>query len=226
MKQILISLICLIFVSSCSLLSPQKTPDISTYTLSSHNRVYHATTHKLKEITLIVNTPTAVTGYDSRKMIYSKKRYELNHFALNQWAAPPAEMIHPILVQKLRDTGRFNAVMSNEYNSNPQFVLRVHLIELQQNFAVQPSQVQLKIQAEILTTQDNKVIRAQTFITSIIAPQNTPYGGVLAANKAVDYVLNQITEFTLHSLNPEPSPNNYKTNVKYIKERAEKSRGA
>lgn len=201
MKKMLIPLTYSFFICSCSLLSPQKTPEISTYTLSAHDRVYHATTHKTKKITLIVNTPTAVTGYDSRKMIYSKKRYELNHFALNQWAAPPAEMIHPILVQKLRDTGQFNAVMSNEYNSNPQYVLRVHLIELQQNFAVQPSQIQLKIQAEILTSNDNKVIKTQTFNTSIRTLQNTPYGGVLAANKAVDLLLNQIAEFTVRSVN-------------------------
>src|SRR5690348_12647625 len=104
MKQLFIVLSYSIFMSSCSLLSPQKTPEISTYTLSAHPRVSHATTSTTKKITLIVNTPIAVTGYDSRKMIYSKKPFELNQFALNQWAAPPAEMIHPMLVQKLRET--------------------------------------------------------------------------------------------------------------------------
>ncbi len=187
-------------MSGCNLFSPQKTPEISSYTFSIHSRHYHASTPNAKRIAVFVNTPTAITGYDSRKMMYSTKPYQLNHFALNQWSAPPAEMLQPIMVQKLRDTGKINAIMSNEYNTNQQYVLRLHLIELRQNFISKPSQIQLKIQAEILSAHNINVINAHTFSTSIIAPQNTPYGGVIAANKAVDLLLNQITEFTIHSL--------------------------
>jgi cholesterol transport system auxiliary component len=186
-------------LSSCSLLGPQKTPTVTTYTLSI-SKIHTVPVHDHK-ITLLVNTPTAAAGYDSRKMIYTKRPYELSEFALNQWAAPPAEMLETILVQKLNDTGRFHAIISNAYSANRQFILRTHLIELRQNFTVKPSQIQLSLQAELINAQDSKVINTGTFATSVPAVQNTPYGGVLAANKAADRLLNQIAEFCLHSLN-------------------------
>ncbi len=187
-------------LSGCNFLSPQKTPTISTYHFKIKERHYQAQTHQKDKITLIINTPTAVAGFDTRKMIYTKKPYELNEFALNQWVAPPAEMLQPILAQKLRDTGQFHAIMSHAYGSNRQFLLKTHLIELQQNFIKQPSQIQMTIQAELINADNNKVVSTRTFSTIQTAPQNSPYGGVVAANKAVDIILNQITEFTVRSL--------------------------
>lgn len=202
MRKSIAFLTSLVVVSGCNFLSPQQTPNISTYNFKIKERHYQAQTHKKDKITLIINTPTAVPGFDTRKMIYTKKPYELNEFALNQWVAPPAEMLQPILVQKIRDTGQFHAIMSHAYESNRQFVLNTHLIELQQNFIKHPSQIQMSIQAELINADNNKVISTRTFSTIQTAPQNSPYGGVVAANKAVDIILNQITEFTVHSLYP------------------------
>lgn len=201
MKSKVVFLSSLFFISGCSFLSPQKTPNISNYAFSNTFRHYHAPVHKKNKITVIINTPTAAAGFDTRKMIYTKKPYELSEFALNQWSAPPAEMLQPLLVQKLRDTGRFHAIMSHAYGTNREFILKTHLIELKQNFATNPSKIQITVQAEIINSNDNKVISTHTFNITQKTHQNTPYGGVVAANQAVDLILNQITEFTVRSLN-------------------------
>ena len=197
--RLLLLLASLLGLGGCSLLGPQNVPEVSTYTLAVER--IHSPVSSHQKITLAVNTPTAGAGYDTRKMIFTNRPYELGEFARSQWAAPPAEMIEPILIQKLRDTGRFHAVVMNAFSTNKQLSLRTHLIELRQDFTVKPSQVKVAIQAELINANDNKVINSRTFTTSISAPENTPYSGVVAANKAVDWLLTQIAEFSVRSLN-------------------------
>lgn len=208
----LLLLLSLLGVGGCNFLGPQQLPSTTTYTLSAAKvRETPAQDHK---ITLLVNTPTASAGYDTRKMIYTQKPYELSDFSRNQWAAPPAEMLEPILIQKLRDTGYFHAVVNNAYSVNRQLILRTHLIELRQDFTVTPSRVQLAMQAELINPTDNKVINSHTFTCSMPAPKNTPYSGVLAANKAVDRLLNQIAQFCVQSVK-SPSHNINQAEIKF-----------
>jgi cholesterol transport system auxiliary component len=188
-------------VEGCSLLGPQDVPSTATYTLSMAK--VRETPMPDQKITLLVNTPTASAGYDSRKMIYTKKRYELSDFARNQWAATPAEMLEPILIQKLRNTGYFHAVIHNDNLVSRRLILRTHLIELQQDFTVTPSQIKLALQAELINVIENKVINTHTFTCSMPARENTPYSGVLAANRAVDKLLSQIAEFCVRSIKSE-----------------------
>ena len=196
----------LVGVGGCNFLGPQQLPSTTTYTLSAAKvRETPAQDHK---ITLLVNIPTASAGYDTRKMIYTQKPYELSDFSRNQWAAPPAEMLEPILIQKLRDTGYFHAVVNNAYSVNRQLILRTHLIELRQDFTVTPSRVRIALQAELINSDDNKVINSHTFTCSMPAPKNTPYSGVLAANKAVDKLLSQIAQFCVHSVKTQSHNSN------------------
>ena len=202
----------LLTLGGCSLFGPQNVPEVSTYTLAVQRVHSHSpSTHKT---TLLVNTPTATAGYDSRKMIFTNKPYELGQFARSQWTAPPGEMLEPMLIQKLRDTGYFHAVVSNAYTTNRQLMLRTHLIELRQDFTVKPSQLRLAIQAELVNSDDNKVINSQTFTIAMPAYENTPYSGVVAANKAVDRLLTQIAQFSLKSLQGTQHATT-KTKIKY-----------
>lgn len=204
MRRLLFVFLMGLALSGCSLLGPQKTPSITTYTLSVakiRDRVAHD--HK---ITLLVSAPTAAAGYDSRKMIYTRKPYELSEFALNQWAAPPAEMLEPIVVQKLRDTGYFHAVISTAFSTQREYLLKMNLIELRQDFTVNPSRIRLALQAELIDAKESRVINTRTFTCSIPTPQNTPYNGVVAANRAVEVLLSQVAQFCVRSLTPQNQP--------------------
>jgi cholesterol transport system auxiliary component len=188
----------LLGLTACSLLGPQDVPEMNTYTLAI--RKIHSQPANLKKETLLVSTPTASAGYDSNKMIFTNKPYELGHFARSQWAAPPAEMLKPLLIQKLRDTGRFHAVLSSTFSTNRDWLLRTHLIELQQDFTVNPSRVKVAVQADLVNSTTHQVISSQTFSQTVAAPENTPYGGVVAANRAVERLLAQVVDFSVYSL--------------------------
>ncbi len=186
-------------VASCSFLGPQNIPEVTTYTIAVPKT--QPSFSSAQKITLMVSTPTAGAGYDSRKMIYTNKPYELASFAKSQWAATPAEMLEPILIQKLRDTGYFHAVVSNAFSTSRQVFLRTHLIELRQDFTQNPSRIILSLQVEIINAEDGRVINAKTFTSSVLTAENTPYSGVVAANRAVDRLASEIALFSLSSLN-------------------------
>lgn len=201
MRQRLIVLLLGFTLAGCNLLGPQKTPSTTTYTLAVakiRDRVLHD--HK---ITLLVSPPTAAAGYDTRKMIYTQKPYELSEFALNQWAAPPAEMLESILLQKLGDTGYFHAVISTAFSTQREYLLKTNLIELRQDFTVNPSRIRLALQAELIDAKESRVINTRTFTCSMPSPKNTPYDGVVAANRAVEFLLSQVAQFCVRSLTPQ-----------------------
>lgn len=185
-------------LAGCQVLGPQAVPPTNTYALSIPN--VHSSTHHENKITLLVNTPTAAPGYDTSKMMYTNKLFQVSSFAQNKWAAAPAEMIGPLLVEKLRQTNKFHAVISSAFTADRQFILRTHVTELRQNFTVNPSKIELTITAELINAENNKVMNTRTFTTALSTPENTPYGGVLAANRAVNKVLTQISEFCVDSL--------------------------
>jgi cholesterol transport system auxiliary component len=191
-------------LSGCNFLGPQAQPRMSTYTLSataSTTKTQVADTPTAQpKITLLVTSPTAAAGYESRHMLYTDKPLQLSEFAQNQWAAPPAEMLEPLLVQKLRDTAYFHAVTSHSLAGSRDYILRTHLIELRQDFTLKPSRIQLTLQAELISAVDNRIVRAKTFTTTIPAEENTPYAGVLAANYAINQLLTQIAQFCVQSI--------------------------
>jgi cholesterol transport system auxiliary component len=56
---------------------------------------------------ILISPPEAAAGYQSAQMIYIKKPYELNAFASHAWIEPPADMLYPLIVQSIQQTGAF-----------------------------------------------------------------------------------------------------------------------
>lgn len=193
------SLVCL---TGCSFLGPQEQPETSTYTLSIP-RLHNVPTTS-KQLTLMVTTPTASSGYTSKKMIYNEHPYELSAFGRNEWAGPPAEMLEPLLIQKLRDTGYFHAVVATPFSANRELVLRTRLLELRQDFTCKPSHIILALQVELINNKTEQVINSQTFSCSMPTHCNTPYGGVQTANQAANVVLDKVAQFAVRSLIEHP----------------------
>ncbi|MCB1827745.1 MAG: membrane integrity-associated transporter subunit PqiC [Coxiellaceae bacterium] len=185
-----------LFLTGC--FGPVKSPTVQTFTINS--RPYINSVHRNKRITVMVTTPTASPGYETSQMIYNKQRYELNHFTKNKWAGPPAEMLNPLLVQALQDTGYFHAVVSTPISVDRNLRIKTNLLELRQDFTVTPSRLRMAIQVDLVNDETNKVINSRVFSTSIPTLCDTPYGGVIAANRASQALMRQIAYFTVDNL--------------------------
>jgi cholesterol transport system auxiliary component len=195
--------LCLIFLmlglSACSsLLSPVKVTPSTTYIINAVPAV--ATKQASRAVTLLVPPTETTQVYNTAQMAYSTQTYQVAFFAKNRWAEIPSKMLHPLIVQTLQKTHYFHAILSNSSNAHYDYILNTQLIEVLQNFSHQPSQEHLVLRAHLINASTNKVVASKQFTAIITATEDTPYGGVIAANRATATLLTQLAAFCLKSL--------------------------
>lgn len=185
----------IILLSGC-VFSPIKTPPLSSYTITNWKNA-PLPTHSVSRKTLVVMTPIASPGYRSYDMIYVTIPYELRSFANHRWVAPPADLLLPLMVNRIRATGYFHAVVASPFTGVANDQLNTRLLVLQQEFLQPQSQVRLKMQATLMNVATGRVIASRNFQAVVPANENNPYGGVLAANQAAHVVMRQIAQFVV-----------------------------
>ena len=191
-----LSAISAIFLSSCSL-SPIKTAPISTYTITNWPKKTVVTQKTISRQTILVTTPVASPGYESSRMIYVMIPYQLKSFANHRWVAPPANLLLPLMANRLRAAGYFHAVVTSPFSGAAHYQLNTQLLTLQQEFLQPESKVRLTIEATLINTVTGRVVASRVFESVVPAPENNPYAGVLATNQAAHNVLNKIAQFVI-----------------------------
>jgi cholesterol transport system auxiliary component len=183
----------LTLLSACSAI---KNPVTHQYQLNafSSEKIASAPTHT----TLLITPTEAVNGYQTEQMHYSTQQYSLNNFVKNSWFSPPATMFYPLLIQSIQHSGYFHAISSGSYNSKTDYRLDTQLLKIQQNFITKPSVLELKIKVVLSHVDDNKIIASKIFSQYIQCPEDSPYGGVVAANQASEKLTHDITHFLIH----------------------------
>lgn len=193
--------LCLILVMQTLLIacSPLKLPVTNQYKLESygsHNYKKIASTHH----TILVSQPEAMAGYQNEQMRYIQKPYELSTFAHNSWISSPANMLYPLITQSLQQTHYFAAVASGPYVDRADYRLDTQVIMLQQNFLAKPSTIQLVTKATLTYIKENRVIASRVFSECIPCPTDTPYGGVIAANRATRILTAKLSRFIVKKI--------------------------
>lgn len=183
-----------LFLTACEV----KRPEVNHYQLTGYSTRIWAKTASHK--TLSVTLTDAVDGFETNQMQYTVKPFELNSFSKNNWASPPANMIYPLLIQSLQRSGYFSAIASGNYVTKSDYRLDTQLISLKQSFIFKPSIIDLNIKAIVTRLSDNHVIGSHVFIVKVTCSQDTPYGGVLAANKATEIVTGKITRYVIRKV--------------------------
>lgn len=184
-------------LAACGLSSPVKMPQMHTYTLSSVRPVSHAT-HYRSHASLLVNMPIASPGFDTNHMIYEPLPFNLRHYANHEWAAPPAQMLMPLLAQAIRNQGYFKAVVTVPYAGLSSYLLETQLIALKQSFLKPVSESVLVLQATLVNSNTHRVMASRQFSVIVKAPGNDPYSGVVAANSAVKTLTQQVARWVVH----------------------------
>lgn len=145
--------------------------------------------------TLVVNTPRANAGFDSQHIMYVREPYKLEYFAHNEWVDTPARMLMPMMVSIIANGGVFKAVVPASVAVAGELTLDTEIVRLQQDFSAQPSRVVFTLRAYLLDTQTRKTLAWRELETVVAAASADPYGGVVAANEAVQMALLQVAEF-------------------------------
>lgn len=183
-----------LLLGGCSPLQPVKSTSLRSYALEA---TFEPAATSSGELTLLVNTPGARSGFDSARMIYLKKPHEIDYFSENQWVDNPARMLAPLLVQALESTAQYRAVVTTRSAVTADLRLDTELVRLQQEFLALPSQVRLTLRVQLIDMRSKAVLATREFDVTEPAPSDDPYGGVLAANRAVKTALQQIADFSV-----------------------------
>ena len=144
---------------------------------------------------LQVSLPLAEPGFETPRMVYVKRRYELEQYALNQWADQPARMFASLMVQALGRTGSWRAVVPSPGSIRGDFRLDSYGFSLQQEFMQDPSLVRVTVRAQLVEMKESRVVGTRMFEAVEKAHSNDAYGGVVAANRAIAALLDDLASW-------------------------------
>ena len=184
------SAIALLIVTATGCLAPRvESPPIRTYQLSLDAWHTEARPAAINGPVLLVSLPQAEPGFETSRMVYVRRPYELEYYAMNQWSDTPARMLTPLLVQALGRTGIWHAVVPLPGSFYGDYRLDTYGLALQHEFLKQPSRVRVVVRAQLIDLKESKVVGTRAFDVAEEAPSEDAYGGVQAANRAIATML-------------------------------------
>lgn len=146
--------------------------------------------------TLIVSPPHAAAGFDSQRIMYVRQTDKLEYFAHSEWIDTPARMLAPLIVAAVESNGAFRAVVQTPSPAAGEMRLDTEILRLQHEFLGAPSRVRFTLRAYLVESLTRRVIAAREFEAAVPAASEDPYGGVVAANRAVRTVLENLSAFS------------------------------
>jgi cholesterol transport system auxiliary component len=198
MTRNLLIILCFVFaLMGCSIFSPVKTEPVTLYVLNATQNP--PVKKSFRPLSLYVAPIDSNPIYNTNAMAYSIRPYQINYFVKNRWVAPPSTLLHPLVIQALQKA-HFLTAVSGSMTGHYDFTLNIVLSKLQQQFLPHASFIQLVVNAEIIKTATNQVIAVKEFSFLERAPAYTPYGGVIAANRATARLLTALSSFCMHNL--------------------------
>jgi cholesterol transport system auxiliary component len=148
-----------------------------------------------RDLALEVAVPRARPGFDTPQMAYTQRANALEYFARSRWADTPARMLAPLLAQSLDRSGAFRAVVQAPSLAATELRLETEIVRLQQDFSAKPSRVRLTLRAQLIDADARRVLASAEFDETEAAPSDDPYGGVIAANRALARLLERLAAF-------------------------------
>jgi len=192
----IVSLTLLLTISACSL-GPPETTAPRTYFLKPEISWTnpHGYGERIGTTVLLISQPKPQAGFDTARMAYLLRPYELNYYAFNQWADTPARMLQQILVENLDKTGLWRAVVQTPGTVAAQYRLDCDNLVLEQQFFSRPSRVRLALRGQLFDSRQQAILGTRYFEVVESAASDDAYGGAVAANQATARLLTEMAEW-------------------------------
>ncbi len=189
-----------LLLGSCTALQPPPAQAVHLYVLDAEQTI--APGPVKRDAVIGVAMPQARPGFDTPQMAYVQHPHELDYYAVHRWADTPAHMLAPLMVQALAYSGAFHAVVQTPGPLPADLRLDSELVRLQQDFATKPSAVRITLRVQLADAHSGRVLAATVLDENEPAPSDDAYGGVIAANRALQRMLDQLAEFCAREAAP------------------------
>jgi cholesterol transport system auxiliary component len=198
MRNTIIGITIVFLLSACSFFSPVKNEPVNSYVLNTLPEIHpQKSRHR---ISVLVTEPTASEINNTTQMAYTIGQHQVAYFAKNRWAETPAQMLQSLLIQTFQNTKYFYAVESPPITAQYDYVINTQLLQFEQQFFKHSSDVVITLRVQVIKTNNNTIVASNQFTVREPTPENTPYGGVVAANQAAAKLTAQIVKFCFHIL--------------------------
>ncbi|MBT8135583.1 MAG: PqiC family protein [Gammaproteobacteria bacterium] len=144
---------------------------------------------------VVVNPPENAPGQSGAQMLYQRHPNQIERFAFSRWAASPAMMLEPLLLDALRVSARYSAVLSSPAPVSGDLRVENDGLWLIQRFDDERSFVELRMSSRIYAPRQRQLLNARNFSYTVPASEQTPDAGVAAADNAVRRLLQDFSEF-------------------------------
>lgn len=191
-----IGALCIVSLSACTMFTPVNI-DTKKYALSTIPD--DPPIERTHPATLIVLVPESAPAYATPSMAYSTRKYQIDYFSQNEWVETPARMMLPLIVETLRRTRYFSAVLSPPDFGRHTFMLHTEIIELNQDFTSDPALLRLTARFDLRRETTSRLIATKEISVQVPLAEKTPYAGVVAANEAVGRMLRELSGFVVQN---------------------------
>jgi cholesterol transport system auxiliary component len=194
-----------VLIGACAL-GPVETSAPRTYFLNPEIswKDPRASGERIGAAVLLITQPKAQAGFDTARMAYLLRPYEVNYYAYNQWADTPARLLHRLIVDSQDKSGLWMAVLQTPSAIQAQYRLDCDDLILEQQFFSRPSRVRLALRAQLIETKTQTILATRYFEIFEAAETDDAYGGVQAANNAAAKLINQLIAWA-HTTMEDPS---------------------
>jgi cholesterol transport system auxiliary component len=198
-------LLALVF-SGCSI-GPAEINPARTYLLNPNISIEKISINpgRSDAATLLISTPKARPGFDTARMAYLLRPNEVHYFAVNRWVDAPARMLARPITQAMEATGLWRAVVQAPNTARTDYRLDCDNLTLEQQFFANPSRVRIALRAQLVELKRRQVIAAREFEVFETAASEDAYGGVIAADKAVAKLLQQLAAWMVTVMSQKAS---------------------
>jgi cholesterol transport system auxiliary component len=189
----LLGVIITVMLTACSIFPEPKPAALDKYLLE----YTPAAVQKPRESAqvLMIATPRAHGAYDTARIAYMRQEYGLRYYTRSRWADTPARMLAPLLAEALNANGQFQALYASPGQVSADLRLDTELLRFHQDFTQQPSEMHITLRAQLVDLNSQQVVASQLFDIREPAASEDTYGGVLAANRAVARLLEELAAF-------------------------------
>lgn len=181
------------FLSACGALRPADVPAPALYRLDVPAATAPVSSGQIPRRSLNISTPQALAGFDSPRMIYQREPLRVEYFADSQWVDTPARMLAPLIAQAVAPA--FDVTPTGQ----AELRLDTQIVQLQQDFRSQPSQLRLTLRVSLVDQKTQRLLGSTLLEAKVGAGSDDARGGVAAANKAVQTVLDDLGRFVLQA---------------------------
>lgn len=193
MRRVIAGFAVVALLAACTALQPPQVEQASTYVLEAMPAA--GAPRPRRDLVLEVPPPRARPGFDTPQMAYTQRANALEHFARHRWVDTPARMLAPLIAQALEQSGGFRAVVQAPSLAAANLRLETELVRLQQEFGAPPSRARLTLRAQLIDVDARRVLATAELEETEAAPSDDPYGGVIAANRALARLLERLAAF-------------------------------